>query len=225
MFDLQVTKNLITLAEYEELTSGSAQVYDCIFEFNADWVGLTKKIEFTVDAELSTTPLPVMYVYLDENGMCQIPKEVLYPKWNGHKILVGVCGTRGVDIVLPTIWISLGTLQPAVSGDPGVPGITPDELDAVKEDIGKIEDLTTTDKTSLVGAVNEINEKVEELAEQTIGYELPVASAEVLGGVKIGHGVTIAEDGTISVDTSIPDDNLVTPEDINSMLDEIFPSE
>lgn len=33
-------------------------------------------------------------------------------------------------------------------------------------------------------------------------YRLPVATAEILGGVKIGNGITIAEDGTISVDVS-----------------------
>lgn len=33
-------------------------------------------------------------------------------------------------------------------------------------------------------------------------YVLPVASATLLGGVKIGNGITIAADGTISVDTS-----------------------
>ena len=33
-------------------------------------------------------------------------------------------------------------------------------------------------------------------------YRLPAATAEILGGVKIGNGITIAEDGTISVDVS-----------------------
>jgi len=33
-------------------------------------------------------------------------------------------------------------------------------------------------------------------------YRLPAATAEILGGVKIGNGITIAEDGTISVDVA-----------------------
>ena len=33
-------------------------------------------------------------------------------------------------------------------------------------------------------------------------YRLPAATTEILGGVKIGNGITIAEDGTISVDVS-----------------------
>lgn len=39
-------------------------------------------------------------------------------------------------------------------------------------------------------------------ADTSITYTLPIASADTLGGVKIGDGITVAEDGTISVDTA-----------------------
>ena len=35
-------------------------------------------------------------------------------------------------------------------------------------------------------------------------YTLPTASAEVLGGVKVGNGLTIAEGGVLSADAQIP---------------------
>ena len=65
------------MTENDEITAGSSNVYPILWEFNADWAGLTKEILFTVDADLSTTPLPLMRLYLDDNGMCQIPFEVL----------------------------------------------------------------------------------------------------------------------------------------------------
>ncbi|MCC8168825.1 MAG: phage tail protein [Oscillospiraceae bacterium] len=40
------------------------------------------------------------------------------------------------------------------------------------------------------------------LSSDTLTYTLPIASADTLGGVKIGDGITVAEDGTISVDTA-----------------------
>ena len=55
---------------------------------------------------------------------------------------------------------------------------------------------------------------------------LPIASATRLGGVKIGKGITVAEDGTISAsDGGVNPDNLATSEDTSAMLDEIFPAE
>lgn len=45
-------------------------------------------------------------------------------------------------------------------------------------------------------------------------YVLPVASASVLGGVKIGNGITISADGTISVETG----NYVTQEELTQAI-------
>ena len=48
------------------------------------------------------------------------------------------------------------------------------------------------------------------------GYVLPTASADTLGGVKIGEGVDVAEDGTISVDVPSPTD-IYTKSEIDEM--------
>lgn len=57
-------------------------------------------------------------------------------------------------------------------------------------------------------------------------YVLPVATATRLGGVKIGSGVSVSADGTISASTSgITQDKVVSAADTDKMLDEIFPSE
>jgi hypothetical protein len=57
-------------------------------------------------------------------------------------------------------------------------------------------------------------------------YVLPVATATRLGGVKVGKGISVAEDGTITASTSgISPDDMASTEDTESMLDEVFPSE
>lgn len=57
-------------------------------------------------------------------------------------------------------------------------------------------------------------------------YVLPVATATRLGGVKIGSGVSVSADGTISASTSgITQDEVVSAADTDKMLDEIFPAE
>ena len=57
-------------------------------------------------------------------------------------------------------------------------------------------------------------------------YVLPVATATRLGGVKIGSGVSVSADGTISASTSgITQDKVVSAADTDKMLDEIFPAE
>lgn len=53
------------------------------------------------------------------------------------------------------------------------------------------EDYTTAEKTKLAG-----------IAEGANAYTLPAASASVLGGVKIGANISVANDGTISGDYS-----------------------
>lgn len=57
-------------------------------------------------------------------------------------------------------------------------------------------------------------------------YVLPVASAETLGGVKIGKGISITEDGTISVSGGgIGEDDVATDQDMDNMMDRVFPEE
>ena len=57
-------------------------------------------------------------------------------------------------------------------------------------------------------------------------YVLPVATATRLGGVKIGSGVSVSADGTISASTSgITPEEVVSAADTDKMLDEIFHAE
>ena len=71
---------------------------------------------------------------------------------------------------------------------------------------------TELDKTSnnpiANKSVTEKFETVDRAIEELTPYTLPIASAEVLGGVKIGDNITISEDGKISAPAPTPEYNL-----------------
>ena len=57
-------------------------------------------------------------------------------------------------------------------------------------------------------------------------YVLPVATATRLGGVKIGDGISVAADGTITASNGgITPDDMATSADTEAMLDDVFPEE
>lgn len=57
-------------------------------------------------------------------------------------------------------------------------------------------------------------------------YVLPVATADTLGGVKIGENVDVTEDGVISIDgADLLDDMTADDYEVAEMLDEIFGEE
>ncbi len=53
-------------------------------------------------------------------------------------------------------------------------------------------------------------------------YVLPIASETKLGGVKIGDGIEVTDDGTISSSGKISDEYVATDEEFNEMLDDVF---
>ena len=57
-------------------------------------------------------------------------------------------------------------------------------------------------------------------------YVLPVATTETAGVVKIGEGLSVTADGTISVSGGgIDEDDVATAEEMETMLDRVFPEE
>ena len=76
-------------------------VYQVQFEFSEDWGGLTKTAVFEAGGESRS-------VLLNGGGLCTIPREVLaVPK---RELRAGVYGSRGGDMVLPTVWANLGVI-------------------------------------------------------------------------------------------------------------------
>ena len=114
MFLLHADKNKLTVRQREPLTSGSVNVNAVKFEFSLDWEGLERTAVFrAADGE----PVSVLRAAGDQ---CGIPWEVLSS--HGQRISAGVCGTRGAELVLPTVWADLGAVQEgACPGEPSRP--------------------------------------------------------------------------------------------------------
>lgn len=178
MFVLYANKNRLTTRKVEPVTSGSVNVYDVHFEFSPDWQGMTRTAVFR------STGNPVS-VLLDEDNRCTIPWYVLTTQ--NRDLSVGVYGTIGDDVVLPTIWASLGPiLEGAAPGDdarPPTPELWQQEL-AKKGDTLSYDGLNLTLKSG----------------------DKPLSSVEITNGggeggpvYKFGHGLK-QEGLTVSVD-------------------------
>lgn len=113
MLILSVQKNRLAVRQREPTTSGSVNANSVLFQFSSDWDGLTRTAVFKAGGVSRS-------ILLDESGECLIPWEVLEKP--GVFLLVGVYGERGGEIVLPTVWASLGTiLKGAAPGEGGRP--------------------------------------------------------------------------------------------------------
>lgn len=133
----------------ELLTAGMAKAVRVEFAFSSDWDGLTKTAVFS-------------------NGRATV--DVLAAKWDGDTVTVapevlavagryarvGVYGTNASGVVLPTVWVSLGKVQPAAepSGDTSTDQSLP-VWAQLQEQIGDLKDLKTYNKDNLVAAINE----------------------------------------------------------------------
>ena len=124
MFKLHADKVKLDCTEKEIVTSGSVGVNKCQFTFGPEWDDMNKVIVFRAGSVKKS-------VALDISNTCKIPWEVLEQK--GNKLEVGVCGTKGEDLALPTVWATLGTvLEGATIGDPSQPP-TPDIYETILE--------------------------------------------------------------------------------------------
>lgn len=123
MFLLRADKNKLAVIDRHPITSGSVNTVRARFEFSADWESLTRTAVFRAGTEVRS-------VALEESGECVIPWEVLVQP--GVELYSGVYGTRGEDVVLPTVWASLGkVLEGAAPGEethPPTPDLWEQEL-------------------------------------------------------------------------------------------------
>lgn len=131
------------------LTAGMSRAETVRFVFSDDWGGLSKTAVFT-DGAKTVDVLPPGW----DGDTVTIPHEILTTA--GRTARVGVYGTNASGVVLPTVWVSLGKVQPAVepSGDPSADPTLP-VWAQLQEQIGDLNDLKTYSKDNLVAAINE----------------------------------------------------------------------
>lgn len=140
MIEANVLKNAITLTEREQMTSGSVNVYHVHFHFSSHWDDLEKVAIFK-------TPTTIINVPIEDN-VCVVPWEVTTTP--GLTVDLGVYGIKASQIILPTIWIRLGTIVEGVFiGEAESGDHTPDIYDAILskmhellEEVQSIKDVT-----------------------------------------------------------------------------------
>ena len=165
----------------ELLTAGMAKAVTVEFVFSDDWSGLTKTAVFSN----GKTTVDVLEANWDGDTV-PVPHEVLAVP--GRHARVGVYGADESGVVLPTVWVSLGKVQPGAdpsgdaSADPSLPVWA-----QLKSQIGDLEDLQTYNKGNLVDAINEARS----------------SGGSGGGGYTIGDGLKLdAATNTLSVDTA-----------------------
>ena len=150
MIQIHITKASAHLCSPPEvLTAGMAKAVSVRFAFSEDWDGLTKTAVFTN----GRTTVDVLAAKWDGDTVTVAP-EVLAVA--GRYARVGVYGTNASGVVLPTVWVSLGKVQPAAepSGDASTDPTLP-VWAQLQQQIGDLDDLETYNKDNLVAAINE----------------------------------------------------------------------
>lgn len=150
MIQIHITKACAHLCSPPEvLTAGMAKAVSVEFAFSSDWDGLTKTAVFT-NGRATIDVLPAKW----DSDTVTVPPEILAVA--GRYARVGVYGTNASGVVLPTVWVSLGKVQPAAepSGDPSADPTLP-VWAQLQEQIGDLNDLKTYSKDNLVAAINE----------------------------------------------------------------------
>ena len=172
----------------ELLTAGMSKAVTVQFVFSPEWDGLTKTAVFSN----GKTTVDVLAANWDGDTV-PVPHEVLAVP--GRHARVGVYGADESGVVLPTVWVSLGKVQPGAdpsgdaSADPSLPVWA-----QLQKQIGDLDDLQTYNKGNLVDAINEARS----------------SGGSGGGGYTIGDGLKLdAATNTLSVDTAdaVEEDN------------------
>ena len=165
----------------ELLTAGMSKAVTVQFVFSPEWDGLTKTAVFSN----GKTTVDVLAANWDGDTV-PVPHEVLAVP--GRHARVGVYGADESGVVLPTVWVSLGKVQPGAdpSGDASTDPTLPIWAQLQKQ-IGDLDDLQTYNKGNLVDAINEARS----------------SGGSGGGGYTIGDGLKLdAATNTLSVDTA-----------------------
>lgn len=160
MFILQAEKNRLTVNERELITSGSVNIYPVRFTFSVDWEGLDRTATFRVGTESRS-------VRLNADGECVIPWEVLTADSEGRILSIGVYGTRGDNLVLPTIWASGGTVQPGASAGEEAAPPTPGLYDQIVAEFHEIAEETLKDAGNILSGAEVARNEAKTAAKQS----------------------------------------------------------
>ena len=132
----------------EQLTSGMVNAVRCQITFSEDWTGLTKIAVFSNGR--ASVDIPEMEW---EENVIPIPPEMTARP--GVTVRLGIYGTDGGSVVLPTVWCSLGSVQ--VGADPsGAANLQPAApvWERVLARLNEIDGGTVLSVNGMTGTVN-----------------------------------------------------------------------
>ena len=195
MIKLRVTQSEMHLIRNEVVASGAVKAHQVYFAFDDTWADLKRIALFKAGDVSVETPL-------DENDMCQIPWEIL--KEAGVELLIGAVGVDHNVRVLPTVWVNVGMIQVGV-GNTNLSAPSPSLYQQLLNMIGDLKTLNTTAKDNLVAAINEVYLKGDH--DIAIDQEVGTMLEEIFGKFT---GVPV------------PDDQLATNQDVDTMLGGVF---
>lgn len=162
MIEVNALKTQLTITEREQITSGSVNIYQIHFHFSSHWDYLEKIAVFR-------TPETIINVVV-ENDSAMIPWEVTTTP--GLSIALGVYGIQSDKIILPTIWVNLGTVVEGVFiGDAESGDHTPDIYDILLQKLTDIDEKYQ----ELIDMVDNIQnntltiEDVQQMIDQSVG--------------------------------------------------------
>ena len=170
MIELQATCQTLKTCCHDTLVSDSLNAIKLHFVFSDEWDGMKKTAQFT-QRNAQTEEFVTYNVLLDEDEGAELPNEI-----TDGTVIVSVFGVDGIRR-LTTNAVALPVIKSGFKGD----GQTP---------IPPTPDLYQ----QLIAEVNKA------LAGGGSGgfYTLPTATGDTLGGVKVGSGLSITADGTLS---------------------------
>lgn len=193
--EVQVAKTTCETTHLVPIPKGIVGATVSIKYMDSAWDGLQKTVVFQGE-EIRDV--------LDVDGVVTIPPEVV-SKSGGH-LRMGVYGVDAQNhVIIPSLWVDLGVIRTATtpSGDTSIDPSLP-VWAQIQGMIGNLDDLDTDAKSNLVAAVNEALTKgggeVDPVAVQKIVEDYLKANPP--SPVKAGNGLSMAEDGTLSVDTA-----------------------
>ena len=129
----------------EPLTSGMVG-QPIHFEYSHDFDGLTLTAVFT-DGKNTVN-------VINPGSECIIPHEVLTTV--GATVKVGIYAVRGDELVIPTVYATIGIVLRGANPNEGNSGSpTIQTWQQIQEIIGDLDDLETEAKNNLVAAINE----------------------------------------------------------------------
>lgn len=200
MFIVKCQKNQARVLQTEPITSGSSNVYVVRFELSEEWDPLTATAVFMAENR-------IVNVLLDEDRECMVPWEVM--QYAGAQVMVGVFGTMNGDVILPTIWASMGNLQQGVTTGVYPSNPTPSIYQQIVDEIKRVKDqMEHGIPYAIDGIVNNTVTNTNDLSHLNLPCNVILLNSSFSNYMNVEESITYANEivyvETIGEDTLTP---------------------